>query len=222
MARLTPYELTFGGVEEHFGVAREEAEALGKDTADFAQFVSLPTVQRIVAEIESPDLLAANPPAAIEYHTLVYAAFQFWVAGKHLLKVADDFPSDALPGGTMPDTNPSVPGGACYIQLPERSIWAQVDPTSPHEPIDGLFVCLPPRFPQLTVVAILGLRAGRAGFSQISARVALSDLEAVREGIRSQPFDPVMDGGRAAGFHSITSLGELLLLTQLALTQAAS
>jgi hypothetical protein len=223
MSRLTPWDLAFAGdVEQRFGSVQSEAARAMKNADDFAQFISLQSVQHIIDDIESPELLTDDPAAAAEYHTLLYTAFRFWTAGKRVLPVPSDFlravgcELHALPSATQ------VPGGACYLQLPEHRIWAQVDPTAPHEPVDGLFVAQSPDLMQLTAVAVLGLRQGRGGFSQISVTVALADLTELQGAVRAPPFEPTMDGGVEAGFKSVISVGELLLLTQLALVHATS
>ncbi len=73
---------------------------------------------------------------------------------------------------------------------------------------------------QLTVVAVLGLRPDRDGFSQITVSATVADMLAAAATRREPPFGPVMDGGREAGFLSVTSEGELLHLAHLALLSA--
>ncbi len=195
MSRITPWDLAFAGeIEQRFPGVQSEATATMKNANDFAQFISIASVQRIIDSIESPEVLKENPAAAVEYHTLLYVVFRYWSAGKLVLP----------------------------LQFPERRIWAQVDSKGPHEPIDGLFVTESEDRKQLTTVGVLGLRPERTGFSQISATVALDELTAVRDAVRTPLFDPVMDGGTSAGFNSVTSVAELLLLTQLALAEADS
>jgi len=219
--RLTPFELAFAGeIAQRFAEIQSEAAAARKDASDLAQFVTLRSVQHIIAEIESPELLADYPEAANEYHLLVYAAYQFWSAGAHVLRLSDEaiaeHTSDLLPQSVTWD----VPAGACYLQMPEHRFWAQVEATAPHEPLDGLFAVQSDSGRQLTVVAVLGLRPERRGFSQISAAVTRDEVSAISAAVRSPPFAPVMDGGVEAGFKSVTSVGELILLAHLALAHA--
>jgi hypothetical protein len=222
MSRLTPYDLAFAGdVEGLFTGVQAEASAAMKDATDMPQFVSLPSVQRIVSRIESPELLKANPAAAAEYHVLLYTAFRFWTTGKTVIPTGREILENSKRALTR-DVQIRPPGGACYVQLPEHWIWAQVDADSAHEPIDGLFVAQSAEEAQITIVAVLGLREEREGFTQISISVAKEELTDLAEVVGARPFEPVMDGGLQAGFKSVTSLGELLLLTHLALAHVQS
>ncbi len=221
MNRPTPYELTVGeDIENRFPAVEAEAQAGMKDATDPAQFTSLPTVQRILTDIESPELLSEHPEAAAEYLALLYSAFRFWSAGKVVYGIAREDWSDCgrLRGSQFPD----VPSGACYVQFSERWFWAQIDEGAPHEPLDGMFIAQSADRQQLVVVAVLGLRTERGGFSQISLTVATADLNEADFHTDTPLFSPLMDGGAEAGFRSVSSVAGLLLLAQLALNQATS
>lgn len=222
MNRLTPFELAFAGeIEQRFAEIQSETAAVRKDSSDVTQFVTLRAVQQIIAQIESPELLAEHPAAANEYHLLVYAAYQYWAAGARVFRLSDEFLAEPTPVLFRQPRTRGAPWGACYLQLPEHRFWAQVESTAPHEPLDGLFVVQSAGDRELTVVAVLGLRPERGGFSQISAAVTREEISAISAAVRSPPFTPVMDGGDEAGFKSVTSVGELILLAQLALAHAA-
>ena len=103
MSRLTPFDLAFAGqLERHFEKIQLEAAASRKETNDVAQFVSLPAVQQLVAEIESPELLVESPAAAMEYHMLLFVAFRYWTSGKQLLTVGRE--AITLENGASPST----------------------------------------------------------------------------------------------------------------------
>lgn len=221
MSRLTPFDLAFGGeLENRFEMVTAESAASLKDPTDLAQFVSLPSVQQLIGEIESPELLAHNPAAAREYHMLLYAAYRYWSSGKTVLVVGRDTLSADESAVDESVLSARPPRGACYVQLPERQVWAQVEDGVPHEPLDGIFVAQSASEQQICFVAILGLRPDRAGFSQISTAVAPRELAALPQIVQSPYFVPTMEGGDLAGFKSVNSIGELLLLSQLALAQA--
>jgi hypothetical protein len=112
---------------------------------------------------------------------------------------------------------PAIPGGACYLQLPHHWIWARASDTGPHEPLDGIFLAMDDRGQEITIVAVLGLHAGRAGFTQIALHVPPADFLAASSGARRPPFAPLMEGGAVRGFRSVATAGELLLLVSLAL-----
>ena len=219
MSRPTPYELAIGeDIESRFPTVQADARAGGKDVTDPAQFASLPTVQRILTDIESPELLADHPEAAAEYLALLYATFRFWEAGKVVCEVArqDWSDRDLARGSQLPE----IPFGACYLQLSERWFWAQIDEAAPHEPLDGMFVTQSADGQLLVVIAVLGLRSERGGFSQVSLTVARDDLTRADFDTATPLFAPAMAGGAEAGFRSVSSAADLLLLVQLALTQA--
>ena len=87
------------------------------------------------------------------------------------------------------------------------------------EPLDGIFLAPSADGTRLTLVAILGMRSERHGFSQISITVGRDELTSAHAEARQPLFAPVMEGGQHAGFKSICSAADLVVLTQLALAQ---
>jgi hypothetical protein len=221
MSRLTPFDLIFDdGIEDRFRAVKTEAELAQRDFTDPAQFASLSTVQRLLTEIESPTLLEKSPLAAAEYLILLYAAFRFWEGGKQVTQVKVREWDERFIANFAISTSHTVASDPCYLQLPEQRFWAQIDSSAPHEPLDGCYVAMSRDGRQVVVVAILGLRKGRSGFSQVSLTVTPQELVAARAATRSPAFAPLMEGGGEAGFKSVGSQAELLVLTQLALAQA--
>lgn len=213
MTRLVPFDYAFAALAaEHFDTIREEAAALHKNTSDRGQFFALPTVQRVLAAIEAPDVVNGAPEAGPEYATLLYAAYRFWLGGQHLICVGE---RDVGPWTAGTDLR--VPHGACYVQLPERRYWSQIAAGQPHEPLDGMFVAESNEGREITVVAVLGLRADRGGFSEVSVTVTPVEFEAAARELRTPAFAPLMEGGDRAGFKSVATTAELLHLTRLAL-----
>lgn len=154
-----------------------------------------------------------SPEAAVEYLSLLYVGYRYWEAGKHTFQV-DRRSLEAF--FRAPPTGPlQAPHGACYLELPERWFWGRIDEEASHEPIEGLFVVTAKA--EFMVVAVLGLREERHGFSQITVTGDDSDIKAAGESLRQPPFAPTMDGGVTAGFKSVTTQGELLHLSYLAL-----
>ena len=222
MNRLTPYDLAVDEqIEQRFPGIREEARLAKKDASDPAQFVSLSTVQRILNDFESPEVLSDQPTAAAEYLLLLYSAFRYWEGGKVVHRLAREAWSDAS-AETIAHAQPRSTPDACYLQFTERWFWAQISDGAPHEPLDGIFLAPSTDRRQLTLVAVLGMRIDRGGFSQVSLTVAMEELAAVRQEAEPPLFEPLMEGGSEAGFRSIGSAADLLLLTQLALDQVSS
>ncbi len=216
MSRIDPFEYAFGELaEQRFPGIREEAAAAQKDTADRGQFASLSSVQQLLAEVESPELLEQHAEAAEEYLNTLYVAFRFWEGGRQVASVGKADIEAALAAEL--DERPSVPGGACYLQLPQRWCWAQVAPDQPHEPLDGLFLVAGPSHREITVLAVLGLRPDRPGFSEVTVIALPQDFTTARAEARTPAFAPVIAGGEAAGLKSVVSSGELLHLVHVAL-----
>lgn len=215
MTRLHPFDRAFGALAEtRFVEIRDEAAAERRDLRDRAQFVSVPAVQRLLNELESPELLDAHPEAAGEYVSSLYVAFRFWQAGCHTMHPSQAHLEAAM--ATAPEgARPAVPHGACYLQLPERWMWAQIDPDGPHEPLDGIFVVEDALGRDLSILTVLGLREDRPGFSQITLTAVPDDLRAAAA--EHPDFTPTLDGGDAAGLKSVTTTAALLHLTALAL-----
>lgn len=212
MTRPTPFDLFFRDLAAELGTIAVEA--------DRAAFARDPTVQRLLARIESPDLIEQQPEAAPEYLTVLYAAWRFHAAGERIVAVDRDALASAI-DARSPEGTPAVPAGACYVQLPHQWFWGQVAPDAAHEPLDGMFVADNRRGDELVVVAVLGLRAERGGFSQLSVIAHPDDVRAAPGLARPERFAPVLEGGSLAGFRSVVSPAELLLLTHLALTRGA-
>jgi hypothetical protein len=218
VSRPTPFDLAFADLADRFEEIRAEAGEAGADPGDRARFAKLPTVQRLLADVAAPELVERRPEAADEYLTTLFVAFHFCVAGRRVLAVPRDRLEGAL--GAPAATSPPRESVACYLQLPERWFWAQVDPETAHEPLDGMFVVGPGPGGEVTVLAVLGLRSERAGFSQLAVRATPSELRRAPAEVRRPPFAPVLAGGQAAGLRSVVSVSELLHLAQLALALA--
>jgi hypothetical protein len=179
-------------------------------------FAATPEVQRLLERVQSPDLVAQRPDAAAAYLALLYAGYRHWEAGARVAAPARASLEAALQS-PAPARPPEIPGGACYLALPTPWCWARAGDSGPYEPLDGCFLAADARGAEITVVAILGLRAERGGFTQIALHVPPGDFVAAAGVRRDPPFAPLMEGGAAAGFRSVATAGELLDLVSLAL-----
>jgi hypothetical protein len=111
-----------------------------------------------------------------------------------------------------------TPPLACYVQLPERVVWAEAEPGQPHEPLDGIFLTAGPA--RLRAVAVLGLRSGRDGFTTMESELALpADAPGMRED-GSFPFASRLPGGDRARLIEVANAHELGALALLALAAA--
>ncbi len=216
MSRTHPFDMVFTELAEtFFPRIRTEAPDASVDLATLAR---LPTAQQLLRDLGSPELAEADPQAITEYLVLLFAAYRYWAAGKHTLLVDRDKLEVAIDGGST--GTPVLEHDACYLVFPERWYWATIGDNQPHEPLDGMFVVRAKSQAELTVAAILGLRPGRDGFSQITVTGLADAAAAAASDMRDPPFAPTMDGGAQAGFRSVTTEGELLHLSHLALLSA--
>ncbi|MGD8726050.1 MAG: hypothetical protein PVH40_00325 [Gemmatimonadales bacterium] len=217
MSRTSPFEHAFAALAaQHFAGIRQDASDQHKNTTDLPQFASLGTVQRLLDELHSPEALETEPEAAAEYLAGLYVAFRFWDADQPTFPVDRERLELALEQ-PLPATFPRVPDGACYLQLPERWFWAQVESDEPHEPIDGLFVVEGAYHREILLLVVLGLRSDRPGFSQVSLSARAEDLAQAADEARQPLFTPVLDGGKAAGLKSLVSEADVLVLAHLGL-----
>ena len=217
MTRVDPFDLAFrAAVDERFATIRAEAEHSRRDVTDRAQFASMRSVQHLLGELEDPAAIERDPEAAEEYMAVLYAVYRYWAAGCRRVTVVRatlERALDAAPAATLPE----VPSGACYFQLPERWFWGRVGADAPHEPVDGLFVAKGGHGREVSILMVLGLRANRPGFSQVSIRTTPDEVVAAHREARTPPFAPAMEGGMAAGFRSVTTAAEVLDLARICL-----
>jgi len=204
LGRPTPWSVIFAPLTPRYAT-------LGAIPDDPAAFGRTPVVQRLLAEIESPDLLRRAPVAAAEYQYLLFADIQHWRHERPVRTVSRGALDAALSVSPLPS-----PVSVCYVQLPPRQMWAQPDPDGTHEPLDGCYVIPLPREERL-VVAVLGLHAGRAGLSQVTLTVHGDAWLGATDALPDDAFAPAMPGGEAAGFRSVRTAAELLHLVRVAL-----
>lgn len=216
MSRTHPFDMVFAELAETFfpHIRKEAPDA----SVDLATLTRLPTAQRLLRDLGSPELAEAEPQAITEYLALLFVGYRYWAAGKHTLLVDRDKLEVAIDGGST--DMPVLEHDACYLMFPERLYWATIGDNQPHEPLDGMFVVRAKSHAELTVAAILGLRPGRDGFSQITVTGDTDDVARAASEMRDPSFAPTMDGGAQAGFKSVTTEGELLQLSHLALISA--
>jgi hypothetical protein len=221
MSRPHPFDLIGTALgEAWFAEVDASVQTASCDPSDRLAFQRLEPVQRVLRELHPAD---AEAPGAVveEYGTLLFVVYHYRRAGGRSLVLDRAALERALAGA--PATPPPVPAaiGACYLQLPERWFWAQITPGTPAEPVDGLFIAEAAAGRELVVLAVLGLRPEREGFSQIAVAALRGDVAAAARLVRRPLFAPVLEGGERAGVKSLVSEAELLHLTHLALAQAA-
>ncbi len=209
--------------EARLAEVRAALEAGKKDRFDRDLFLLDAAVGRLLR-----DLVPADAPAeaVTSYAALLHMLYLHWDAGSPV-RVLERAKAAALLVAPPPSLPPATAAPAVasppvsYVQLPERLVWAAPAPGGPHEPMDGAFVVLAPR--RLRVLAVLGFRPERQGFSTIEAEAPLPPLPSpppVRDD-GTAPFATVLPAGERMGYFSVTTEAELALLALLALAATA-
>jgi hypothetical protein len=203
--------------DDWFREVRAAAAAAGQDTRDRLAFEQLAPVQRVVDDLLPPSQEA--PGALAEgYGILLFSVYHFWLGGRREIALDRERLERIIARGASPA--PLHVDAGWYVQLPERAVWARITEGSPPEPLDGLFVTPGASGREITVLAVLGLRPEREGFSQIAVTVPTDDWYRAGMVVRRPLFAPVLEGGERAGLKSLVSEAELLHLAHLALAEA--
>ncbi len=215
--RPTPFEIAFGAeAEERFARIKESLAAARLDPDDRDAFVLDREVVSFLRDLV-PEHGVGH--AVAQHLALLHHAYLYWAAGGWIVRPTRER-IKALLAGARPDRSSAepVPALACYFQMPERQVWAELAPGDPHEPLDGLFVRSWPGG-GCFVLAVFGLHQGRAGFSVVDVD-GYPQEDLIRED-ESTPFAPVLAGGAAAGLFSVVGEEELIELAVRALPLAA-
>jgi hypothetical protein len=192
-----------------FDEIKGEIAAARADPFDRDAFVLGAAAGRLLRDLVPDD---APSEAVTAYATLLHVLYVHWLSGRPVRAVRRERLNPQL---TAPPPPPAPALGACYLQLPERLVWAAPATGAAHEPLDGLFVMTTST--RLQVLAVLGFRQEREGFTTIEAAAPLPATAAPLRADGAAPFSTVLPAGERMGFHSVTSEAELAWLALLAL-----
>ncbi|NNG16816.1 MAG: hypothetical protein HKM89_10080, partial [Gemmatimonadales bacterium] len=140
---------------------------------------------------------------------LVHHAYLMWEVGEWTFRIARDRGLAVLRGAAPQDGSGSAPV-AYYLQWSHRSVWAQIAPEEPHEPLDGWFLSPGPSDDSIRVLGIFGLHPERMGFSVVEVMGARPAGLVRPDG--TPPFASVLPAGDDAGLYSLVGTEELLEL----------
>ena len=98
----------------------------------------------------------------------------------------------------------------CYLQLPERLVWAEPSPGEPHEPLDGIFLLV--HQAEAWALAILGFRPGRDGFTTMEGAIVLPAPPAGAREDGSPAYASRLPAGEKKGLLSVLDAHELVSL----------
>jgi hypothetical protein len=207
-ARPTPFDLVFSELAEaDFPQIRSGLEAAGVDIHDRDAFLLRGEAGALVQQLRPEEGVGEG---IAELAALAHHAFLFWRAGAMTLPLDRAGLAELLAGDAerIPPGDPLVPD-SFYLQLPQRQVWAELEPGEPHEPLDGCFVADAGN-ERIRVLGVFGVHGDRMGFT-----VAETDGPppvALQRADGRALFAPVLAGGDAAGLHSIAGAEELLEL----------
>jgi hypothetical protein len=205
-SRLTPFDLVFKPIaHETFPKIRTELDRAGSDPRDRDRFLLRGEVVTLLRELRPEGGLGEgiNQLAALLHH-----AYLYWEAGEPTFELSRQQLATLL--AVAPERDPGDQPAACYVQAPERRVWAEVIQGQPHEPLDGMFVHLSPDTEVLRVLGVFGVHPEREGFSVVEASGPRPVSLARPDG--TPVFGPTLPGGAAAGLFSLTGEEELLEL----------
>jgi len=214
--RPTPFALAFKDLaKERFPAIAAVLEQGALSSEDRDRFVLLEPVGRLLREI-APDGTGSD---ALEAHMLMlHHAYRHWAAGGSVYGVSERTLQRASTGTSLTS---HLPHPSLYLQLPELKVWGTPTADGAPEPLDGMFITEGMAPGKIRVLAIFGMREGRAGFSAVGLEghgdaddPSGSEIEiaAARED-GTERFSPTLSGGAQAGLYSLANAGELLLLT---------
>jgi hypothetical protein len=208
VGRITPFELVFDSavLGQRFSgitqaVKQRQADATRRD--DFAR---LDDVARLVKELVPDDADAATLDRSLEF---IYHCYHFWHADCPLYVVEEPLVRELVE--VAPDLTawqPRPPAAALYLELPRNLLWAAGTAGGPPEPVEGLFVRAGDGS-EVDCLIVMGMRAGRPGFSVAGASAAVEELGELDE---PGAFRSEIPGAQLAGLYSLSTPSEALTL----------
>lgn len=211
-ARVTPYELVFGGrtnAEALVAAVEEESAGRGADPEDPHAFVTMGAVGAFVRELEASDA----PPGAIhQYGALAFHGVHFTRADCPLFLLSTHVVRYLVDGAPRAAVEP--PSRAGYLQLPQHLFWTDAGADVP-ESVDGIFWSGTTKG-ILHSMIVAGMRPDRAGLGVVplpEAPLCEAEtwLEADARGDGSD-FASLMPGSEIDRLYAFTTSGEVLKL----------
>lgn len=216
-ARPLPWTALFDAIGEgRFEEIRAAVRHDRVDAADRDAFLMIASAGSLLREMMPPE---ANGGALAAYGALLQILYLLWDAGWPVATLDRPSLEGALADPAAIGHPPPAPG-VTYVQLPERAVWAEPAPGEPHEPLDGCFVALSAS--RIAVVAVLGFRADREGFTTVEAAAPLPIAPPGPRPDGTAPFASALPSGERAGLRSVVTPQELLALALLARAATAA
>lgn len=205
LLRPTPFDLVLGEAAlERFPVIQRGLAAAGRDPRDRDAFALVREAAELLRELRPDEGLGEAVAGLLAF---VHGAYLFWVDGRQTTGVTEEQLTERLTHAPGP-IGLREPARMSYVQLPPLRIWGTPVAGGAPEPLDGWFSrrCET----RLSMLAIFGLHPGREGFTAVSVEGERPD--GLRREDGSALFAPRLEGGAAAGLHSVAGEAELLEL----------
>ena len=206
-ARVTPYEIGIPGR----GFA--EREFRGSDLNDPGAFILLGEAGRAIREIQGKE---RGGDVLHRFGAFLFQAFHFHAAGEALF-LLDETVARKLVESSFESNRwrGEMPEEAGYLQLPEYLFWCEPQGDGSAEQVDG--ICWARSSDRtLSLLAVLGLRAGRPGMSLAELPpVKLDDsVSWLERPVRDDgaDFSNTLPGGDFDRLYTLAALGEVLKL----------
>ncbi len=210
--RRTPYEAVFAADrlgELEFPAVVEEAARRAVRLTRRDEFAGLERVGSLLRRLV-PD--EAEPAALDLYLEIVYHCFHFWRRGCRVYACEEALARSLVEAPpALAGRPPPVPHPSFYLELPANLFWVEVEEGRPPEPAEGLFVEHEPgRSPaDAQLLLVLGMRAGRPGFSAVGLALDLGAAARLEE---PDAFAPTIPGADLAGLYCLQRSSEVALL----------
>ena len=203
MSREHPFELAFAPLRDRFERIRESLD--GADPGDRDRFLLNRDVAALLLELRPEE---GYGDATEAMAALVHHGYLFWANGEIVRAIEPERLAEVVEPARAPNVRPSdrpaVPPS--YVQLPPLAIWGLLE-GGPPEPLDGWFRIRTDH--GLTLLAVFGMRPGRAGFTTLELRGAPIALDRREDGT---PLFAPFESAAQTGLGTITSEAELLEL----------
>ena len=211
MTRPLPWTDLLAAIgEPRFEEIRAALQQAGTDDQDRDSFLLSAPVGQLLREMMPGEAPAA---AITAYGALIHMLYVTWARDWPVVPVSAEQLRSALAAATQ--HAPRSVSAVCYLQLPERLVWAEPAAGEPHEPLDGVFLVAGPE--RADAVAILGFRSGRDGFTTMEGAIALPAPAATGRDNGAPAFSSTLPAGDRKRLLSVVDAHELVSLALAAL-----
>ena len=208
--RAHPYDVVFNAeLEARLDEITAEAAERDVDTRNADRFGMLVSAGALLRALIPDD---APRDAIRQVARLIYHCYHYRAAGKQNFEIDEPVLRELLSTGFVARPGPvQAPAPAGYVLLPRNRVWSSIAEAEHAEAIDGFF------FTGDWVLYVLGVMAGRPGFSIMEVDLARGDGEVtsiaeLRARADGDDFANVLPGGELQGHFAITNTAEALKL----------